>query len=117
VTHEAVAVLLALSRHHTSPPAELDLCNSYLVMRSSMLLGSRMKVGKTTLLRSAPGLSWDMMCDRTLPWSGSTTRVSSSRPSPCDDWLEVRLRLLAFEVALRRPGTRPIMMVEPEWES
>lgn len=39
----------------------------YLVMRSSMLLGSRMKVGRVTLLRSAPGLSCEMMCDRTLP--------------------------------------------------
>lgn len=29
----------------------------YFVMRSSMLRGSRMKVGRVTLLRSAPGLS------------------------------------------------------------
>lgn len=29
----------------------------YFVMRSNMLLGSRMKVGRVTLLRSAPGLS------------------------------------------------------------
>jgi hypothetical protein len=35
------------------------------VMRSNMLRGSRMKVGSTTRLRSAPGLNWDMMWDRT----------------------------------------------------
>lgn len=37
----------------------------YFVIRSNMLRGSRMKVGKTTLLRSAPGLSWEMICDKT----------------------------------------------------
>ena len=35
-------------------------------MRSSMLRGSRMKVGKTTRLRSAPGLSCDIMCMSTV---------------------------------------------------
>lgn len=30
---------------------------SYLVMRSSMLLGSKIKVGRVTRLRSAPGRS------------------------------------------------------------
>lgn len=35
------------------------------VILSSMLLGSRMKVGRVTLLRSAPGRSWEMMCVRT----------------------------------------------------
>lgn len=39
--------------------------DTHLVIRSSMLRGSRMKVGKTTLLRSAPGRSWDMMWVRT----------------------------------------------------
>lgn len=33
----------------------------YLVIRSSMLRGSRMNVGSVTRLRSAPGLSWDIM--------------------------------------------------------
>lgn len=36
-----------------------------LVILSNMLRGSRMKVGRTTLLRSAPGRSWEMMCIRT----------------------------------------------------
>lgn len=65
-----------------------------MVMRSSMLRGSRMKVGRTTLLRSAPGLSWDMMCDRTgqlgqrmrAPSStgnGASGRVLADRPFPC----------------------------------
>lgn len=35
---------------------------AHLVILSSMLRGSRMKVGRTTRLRSAPGRSWDMMC-------------------------------------------------------
>lgn len=39
---------------------------SYLVIRSSMLRGSRIKVGRVILLRSAPGLSWEMMCVSTL---------------------------------------------------
>lgn len=37
----------------------------YFVMRSSMLRGSRMNVGRVTLLKSAPGLSWEMMCPST----------------------------------------------------
>lgn len=36
-----------------------------LVMRSSMDLGSSKKVGRVTRERSAPGRSWDMMCERT----------------------------------------------------
>ena len=69
-------------------------------MRSNIDRGSRIKVGSTTRLRSAPGRSWEMICDRTervsmsadlhsvvdqnshghplpFPWSGST---SSSSP-------------------------------------
>lgn len=41
------------------------LIYTYFVIRSSIDLGSSMKVGRTTLLRSAPGLSWEMMCERT----------------------------------------------------
>ena len=37
----------------------------YLVIRSNMLRGSRMNVGRVTLLKSAPGLSWEMMCPST----------------------------------------------------
>lgn len=36
-----------------------------LVILSSMLRGSRMKVGRVTRLKSAPGRSWEMMCVRT----------------------------------------------------
>jgi hypothetical protein len=35
--------------------------HTYLVIRSSMERGSRMKVGSTTRLRSAPGRSWEMI--------------------------------------------------------
>lgn len=37
----------------------------YFVILSSIDLGSRMKVGKVTRLKSAPGRSWEMICDRT----------------------------------------------------
>jgi hypothetical protein len=35
--------------------------HTYLVIRSNMERGSRMKVGSTTRLRSAPGRSWEMI--------------------------------------------------------
>lgn len=35
------------------------------VILSSMDRGSRMKVGKATRLRSAPGRNWEMICERT----------------------------------------------------
>jgi len=38
----------------------------YFVIRSSILRGSNMKVGRTTRLRSAPGRSWEMMCPSTV---------------------------------------------------
>ena len=37
-----------------------------LVILSNIDLGSSMNVGSVTLLRSAPGLSWEMMCDNTV---------------------------------------------------
>lgn len=53
MAHEALEIMVSTSN--------LDLpcgvVNLYFVMRSNMLLGSRMKVGRVTLLRSAPGLS------------------------------------------------------------
>lgn len=53
MAHEALQTMVSMS--------ELDLpcgvIRLYFVMRSNMLLGSRMKVGRVTLLRSAPGLS------------------------------------------------------------
>jgi hypothetical protein len=71
------------------------LIPAYFVILSSIDLSSSMKVGSVTLDRSAPGRSCEMMCERTvcesvsrlvseegevepLPWSGSTTVVSSS---------------------------------------
>lgn len=39
--------------------------DSHFVMRSSMLLGSRMNVGKVIRLKSAPGRSCEMMDKRT----------------------------------------------------
>jgi hypothetical protein len=38
---------------------------SHFVMRSNIDRGSRMKVGRVTRLRSAPGRSCDMMCEST----------------------------------------------------
>lgn len=60
VAHEAVEVMSAFRmcrrfRHSRSRWA-------YLVIRSSILRGSRMKVGRTTRLRSAPGRRLDMIC-------------------------------------------------------
>ena len=39
--------------------------NTNFVILSSIDLGSKMKVGRTTRLRSAPGRSWEMMWERT----------------------------------------------------
>lgn len=39
---------------------------SYFVILSSMDLGSSRNVGKVTLLKSAPGRSWEMMWDSTV---------------------------------------------------
>lgn len=38
---------------------------SYFVILSSMDRSSRMKVGSVILDKSAPGRSWEMMCERT----------------------------------------------------
>ncbi len=38
---------------------------AYFVILSSILLGSRINVGNTTLLKSAPGRSCEMICDKT----------------------------------------------------
>lgn len=40
--------------------------STYFVILSNMLLGSRIKVGRTTLLKSAPGLNCEMMCESTI---------------------------------------------------
>lgn len=36
------------------------------VILSNIDLSSRMNVGRVTLLRSAPGLNWEIMCERTV---------------------------------------------------
>lgn len=75
---------------------------TYFVILSNMDRGSNMKVGSVTRLRSAPGLSWEIICmsttarphvscllffvfhcqfDIPLPCSGSTTVSSSVAPS------------------------------------
>lgn len=43
----------------------LPLGITYLVIRSSMDRGSRMNVGSTTRLKSAPGRNCEMICERT----------------------------------------------------
>ena len=43
----------------------LSRSSTNFVIRSSIDRGSRIKVGSVTLLRSAPGRNWDMMCPRT----------------------------------------------------
>lgn len=46
--------------------SSLEAEGQYFVILSSIDLGSRMKVGKVTLLKSAPGRSWEMMWDKTV---------------------------------------------------
>lgn len=62
VRHEAVDNQYAVPLHRTHPGKEY----THLVILSSMLLGSRIKVGSTTRLRSAPGRSCEMMWERTV---------------------------------------------------
>jgi hypothetical protein len=40
---------------------------THFVILSNILLGSKMNVGNTTLLKSAPGRNCEMMCERTIP--------------------------------------------------
>ena len=86
VAHEAAHILISTimpcRRWRGDDPA-------YLVILSSMLRGSKMKVGKTTRLRSAPGLSWEMMCDKTT-WR----KPVSSRP--CTDVSPAKLGNYTF---------------------
>lgn len=85
---------------------------THFVILSSILRGSRIKVGSTTRLRSAPGRSCEIICERTIPithqsshslllvtcgkcipfpWSGSTTVVSSSGSEIFDSSTDDRL--------------------------
>lgn len=63
MAHEALNIAVSVVRLVVDHGAG----QMYFVMRSSMLRGSRIKVGRVTLLRSAPGLSCEMMCPSTLP--------------------------------------------------
>lgn len=45
---------------------------THFVILSSIDLGSRMKVGSVTLLKSAPGRSCEMMCERTRQGPGAS---------------------------------------------
>lgn len=58
VGHEAAAIMVSSSLVEVVE-------SSYFVILSNIDLGSRMKVGRTTLLRSAPGRNCEMMCERT----------------------------------------------------
>lgn len=60
VCHEAIRNLISLSHIDRQKIWETDL-----VILSSMDRGSRMKVGRTTRLKSAPGRNWEMMCEST----------------------------------------------------
>lgn len=56
--------LSAMSAQNPSGNAPGRITTHFVIL-SSILRGSRMKVGKTTRLRSAPGRSCEMMCERT----------------------------------------------------
>lgn len=58
VCHEAIAISVS-----QSPFEEID--DKYFVILSSIDLGSKINVGRTTLLKSAPGRSCEMMCEST----------------------------------------------------
>lgn len=56
VAHEAVNRFVNFSMRHYQCKGLLSrIPSSYLVIRSSILRGSRINVGRTTLLKSAPG--------------------------------------------------------------
>lgn len=59
----------------------------HFVILSSMLRGSRINVGRTTRLRSAPGRSWEMIWERTgrrLRWSAESWRRLGGGGCECD---------------------------------
>jgi hypothetical protein len=64
-TRSGLAMLISQYGIHGTllTPAVFD---TYFVIRSSIDRGSRIKVGKTTRLRSAPGRSWEIMWVRTV---------------------------------------------------
>lgn len=50
--------------------------HAHFVILSSIDLGSRMKVGNVTRLKSAPGRSWEMMWERTVEGRMGSVKVS-----------------------------------------
>lgn len=60
VCHEAVFTCQLIRSPYIHSAQKTDF-----VILSSMDRGSRMKVGNATRLRSAPGRSWEMICERT----------------------------------------------------
>lgn len=66
--HEAMQSIQSVPSQVIVGPApdKLRKGRTYLVMRSSIDLGSRIKVGRTTRLKSAPGRSCEMICERTV---------------------------------------------------
>lgn len=63
VRHEAVKQISTDPSRRSLPMGARS--HTHFVMRSSILLGSKINVGSTTRLRSAPGRSCEMMCERT----------------------------------------------------
>ena len=59
--HEAVTCVSAQIK-----PKRFASTQTHFVMRSSIDRGSRMKVGRVTRLKSAPGRSWDIICMSTV---------------------------------------------------
>lgn len=58
VCHEAAMIVVSSSLFEI-------VKSSYFVILSNIDLGSKMKVGRTTLLRSAPGRNCEIMCEST----------------------------------------------------
>lgn len=78
MAHETVA---KRERRWSAREKRRERTESHFVILSSMLLGSRIKVGKTTRLRSAPGRSWEMMWERTARGEVCmSARVDRRRP-------------------------------------
>lgn len=78
--------------------------SSYFVIRSSMLRGSRMNVGRTTRLRSAPGRSCEMICMSTVEIGQSVQMRRENRR--CSYHCPARARLRACHRRQSRPCCR-----------
>jgi len=85
---------------------------SHFVILSSILLGSRIKVGRTTRLRSAPGRNCEMICERTARHV-SNTIVFRGQPQTnhCPDLVLQPFRLRHHSIAPHRPKT--YCLIEP----